>query len=73
MKKSLKVPISTPNRVIVDPNPPRQGFSHLTWNTLNSYYLQRCMNEKSYKDILVDVKKIAFKVYAINREENRFL
>ena len=39
MKKELKIPISMPNRVIIEPNPPRQGYSHLTWNTLNQYYL----------------------------------
>ena len=73
MKKELRVPISMPNRVIIEPNPPRQGFSHLTWNTLNEYYLQKCMKKKEYNEILVECMKIAFKVYAINREENRFL
>ena len=45
MKKQLKVPLSTPNRVIIEPNPPRQGYSHLTWNTLNSYYLQKALTQ----------------------------
>lgn len=73
MKKNLKIPISMPNRVIIEPNPPRQGYSHLTWNTLNQYYLQKCMTQKQYEEILVECKKVAFKVYAINREENDFL
>lgn len=73
MKKELKIPISMPNRIIIEPNPPRQGYSHLTWNTLNQYYLQKCMTQKQYEEILIECKKIAFKVYAINREENKFL
>jgi len=73
MKKQLKIPISMPHRVIIEPNPPRQGYSHLTWNTLNEYYLQQCMTKKQYVDILQQCKQIAFKVYAINREENNFL
>jgi len=31
------------------------------------------MTQKQYEEILVECKKIAFKVYAINREENKFL
>lgn len=73
MKKELRIPISMPNRVIIEPNPPRQGYSHLTWNTLNQYYLQKCMTQKQYNEMLIECKKITFKVYAINREENRFL
>ena len=49
MKKKLKIPLSMPNRVIIEPNPPRQGYSHLTWNTLNEYYLQQCMTQDHYK------------------------
>ena len=73
MKKEVIVPISTPDRVIVEPNPPRQGYSHLTWKGLNEYYLQKAMNRAEYNEILVDIKKEAFRVYAINREENRFI
>ena len=62
-----------PDRVIVEPNPPRQGYSHLTWNGLNEYYLQKAMDKDEYVKILQQCKKIAFQVYAINREENRFL
>ena len=39
MKKKLAIPISTPERVIIHPNPPRQGFSKATWKGLNEYYL----------------------------------
>lgn len=31
------------------------------------------MTKQQYEDILIDIKKIAFKVYTINREENKFL
>ena len=31
------------------------------------------MTQKQYEEILVECKKVAFKVYAINREENDFL
>ena len=31
------------------------------------------MTQKQYNEMLIECKKIAFKVYAINREENRFL
>ena len=31
------------------------------------------MTQKQYEEILVECKKVAFKVYAINREENEFL
>lgn len=69
----MKIPISMPDRVIVETNPPRQGYSHLTWNGLNEYYLQNAINKEDYVEILQKCKKIAFQVYAINREENRFL
>lgn len=52
MKKDLKIPISTPDRVIVEPNPPRQGYSHLTWKGLNEYYLQKCLDRNEYEEIL---------------------
>ena len=52
MKKDLKIPISTPDRVIVEPNPPRQGFSHLTWIGLNEYYLQKAIDRNEYEEIL---------------------
>ena len=39
VKKDIWVPLSMPHRVIVEVNPPRQGYSHLTWNTINQYYL----------------------------------
>ena len=45
VKKEVLVPVSMPHRVIVEANPPRQGYSHLTWNTLNAYYLQKSMSE----------------------------
>lgn len=73
MKKMLRIPLSMPNRVIIEPNPPRQGYSHLTWNTLNEYYLYKCMTQSQYKEILQQAKQIAFGVYSINREENKFL
>ena len=73
MKKEVIVPLSTPDRVIVEPNPPRQGYSHLTWKGLNEYYLQKSMTRAEYNEILVEIKKEAFRVYAINREENRFI
>ena len=73
MKKDLKVPTSNPHRVIVEPNPPRQGFSHLTWLGLNQYYLQNVLKKEEYEEILVQCKMTAFRVYSINREENKFL
>ena len=39
MKKKTFVPVSTPDRAIIEANQVRQGYSHLTWNTINSYYL----------------------------------
>lgn len=44
IQRQLKIPLSMPHRVIIEPNPPRQGYSHLTWDTLNGYYLQKVMN-----------------------------
>lgn len=73
MKKELMIPLSMPARVVVEPNPPRQGYSHLTWNGLNQYYLQNVMDKQEYEEILQNCRKIAFQVYALNREENRFL
>ena len=73
MKKSFNIPLSMPNRVIIEPNQPRQGYSHLTWNTLNEYYLQKCMTKQQYADFCYECKKIAFKVYSENREENKML
>lgn len=73
MRKSLNVPVSTPNRVIIEPNPPRQGYSRLTWNCLNEYLLSNVMNQKKYNDLLHDCVKVCFQVYSTNREENRFL
>jgi hypothetical protein len=73
MKKSLNVPVSTPNRIIIEPNPPRQGYSRLTWFCLNEYYLQNVMNQKKYNDLLISCAKVCFEVYSANREENRFL
>jgi hypothetical protein len=73
MKKSLNIPLSMPNRVIIEPNLPRQGYSHLTWNTLNAYYLQKCMSYQQYSDFLYECKKICFKVYSSNREESKML
>lgn len=35
VKRQVWVPLSMPHRVIVEVNPPRQGYSHLTWNTIN--------------------------------------
>ena len=46
VKRQVWVPLSMPHRVIVEVNPPRQGYSHLTWNTINQYYLQRCMTKE---------------------------
>ena len=43
VKRDLRVPLSMPHRVIIEANPPRQGYSVSTWNTLNAYYLQRSM------------------------------
>ena len=54
------VPISTPDCVIVEPNPPRQGYSHLTWSGLNEYYLQNSLSRQEYEEILEKCKKIAF-------------
>lgn len=39
MQKQIFIPLSTPERVIIEPNPPRQGFSNGTWKGLNEYYL----------------------------------
>mmetsp|Transcript_38183 Transcript_38183/g.58248 ORF Transcript_38183/g.58248 Transcript_38183/m.58248 type:complete len:242 (-) Transcript_38183:790-1515(-) len=72
-EKKLKIPLSMPHRVIIEANPPRQGYSYLTWNTLNEYYLQKCMNQRNYNEILVECKNCAFKVYDVNREENNFM
>lgn len=46
IKKKVKVPLSMPHRVIIEPNPPRQGYSHLTWDRLNGYYLQKVMDKE---------------------------
>lgn len=48
MKKELLIPISMPNRVIIEPNAPRQGYSNITWKGLNEYYLQKCMSKDEY-------------------------
>ena len=73
MEKSVLIPISSPSRVIVEPNGPRQGYSHLTWKGLNAYYLQNAMNYKEYTEFLGQCKSTALKVYSINRTESRFL
>ena len=59
-----------PHRVIVEPNEPRHGFSNMTWQGLNHYYLQKSLEYKDYEEILEMFKKTAFRAYSINREEN---
>ena len=73
MKKEILIPISMPNRVIIEPNAPRQGYSKFTWKGLNEYYLQKCMSKEEYIQMLDILKNIGFKVYSIYREESRFL
>ena len=60
MKKGLKIPLSTPNRAIVEPNPPRQGYSYLTWHGLNEYILQKCLDRDEYNWVLNKFRQIAF-------------
>lgn len=73
MQKQIFIPLSTPDRVIIEPNPPRQGFSNSTWKGLNEYYLQKVLKKEEYLDILNVCKRIGFNVYTIYREESRFL
>lgn len=73
MQKQIFVPLSTPERVIIEPNPPRQGYSNITWKGLNEYYLQKAIKKEEYIEILGVCKKIGFNVYSIFREESRFL
>ena len=73
MRKKIFVPLSTPDRAVIEANQVRQGYSHLTWNTLNSYYLQKCVSKEQYLEIVSNCKKIAFDVYAQNRQENDYL
>ena len=70
LRRYLKIPLSMPNRVIVEPNEPRHGFSHMTWQGLNNYYLQNSLSKIDYEEILTTFKKTAFKAYSRNREEN---
>jgi hypothetical protein len=73
MKKEIMIPISMPNRVIIEPNPPRQGYSNFTWKGNNEYFLQKCLSKEEYIEMLGVLKNIGFNVYSIYREESRFL
>lgn len=72
MKKEIKVPISMPNRVIIEPDQPRQSFSDLTWEGLNKYYLKKVLSKKEYLAIIGEFKKIQYNVYEQNRDEDQF-
>ena len=69
MKRELWIPMSVPHRCIIEANPPRQGYSHLTWETINSYYLSKGLDYDRFKDILANCKNCALQSYAENREE----
>lgn len=72
VRKHIFIPISSPHKVIVEANPPRQGYSYLTWNTLNCYYLQKCMTAEQYKRFIHSCRDVAFSAHASNREEQKF-
>ena len=73
MKKNHWIPMSMPHRCIVEANPPRQGYSHLTWNGLNQYYLQQVMDNEEYKRIVQQCNQLSHKAYTMNREESQFM
>ena len=60
--------------MIVAMNTPRNGYStKLTWNRLNAYYLQRCMSESEYHDILNTCNRLCLEAYEKHRKENQFI
>lgn len=44
----------------------------MTWDHVNSYYLQKIMNLQRYREMLGDCRSIAFNVYSTSREERNF-
>ena len=62
-----------PHRVILEANPPRQGFLKNTWDHLNEYMLEHIMTEGEYLEIIECCRKIVFNVYTSNREESNFI
>jgi len=72
VKKALLIPISMPHRVIVEANPPRQGY-HSSWSSINSYYLQKLFKSNEYSAIMKDCRLLGCKAHSLNRSENGFV
>ena len=67
VRRMIKIPVSMPHRVIIEPNMPRQGYSHMTWNSLNGYYLENVISKSQYAEFLSECAKLAYKVYSKSR------
>lgn len=69
VRKMIKMPVSMPHRVIIEPNMPRQGYSHMTWDSLNGYYLENIITRSQYTEFLNDCAKLAYQVYSKSRNK----